>query len=67
MDVEQYRFTQDDAFVPSVVLAGTFAVNSAIMMNYQTMGMSKTGCVHLTTFIFIAGGLLSTVSYFLFR
>ena len=68
MDVaEPYRFTQDDGFVPSMVLTGTFAVNSAIIMNYQTLGMSKTSCVHLTTLIFIAGGLLSTASYFLFK
>lgn len=64
---QPYTFTTDNAFIPSMILAGTFAINSMIMTNYHQMGMSKTACVHLTTFNFIIGGLLSVSSYFLFR
>ena len=63
LDVEQYRMVDDDVFVPSMVLVGTAMVNSYIIMNYGLSHREFT--IRATTCIFIAGGVLSCIIYFI--
>ena len=61
--VEPYRFIDDKAFIPACVLGATCLVNTALITNWN--GQNKSLLVHQTTLIFIAGGLLSVLTYFI--
>ena len=63
LDVEQYRMVDDDVFVPSMVLIGTSLVNGYIIMNYGLSNREFT--IMATTYIFIAGCVISGIIYFI--
>lgn len=60
---DPYRFVEDQAFIPACVLGLTCLVNTALIMSWD--GQNKQALAHQTTLIFIAGGLLSVLTYFI--
>lgn len=62
LEVETYSILQDPAFKPAIVLGAAALVNTLIFMNYK--GDNKQLLVHQTTAIFVVGGLLSVITYF---
>ncbi len=58
------KIKTDPAFKPSLVLAGTFAVNHMVTQSMLRNG-NRQNITRPSTFIFIAGGMLSVAVYFI--
>ena len=61
METQSYPIYQAPAFKPALILGATFAVNTYLFMNYSG---NKQATVQATTAVFIVGGLLSVLTYF---
>lgn len=64
METQSYQFCHDPAFKPALVLGVTFAINSVIFMSYSG-GDKFAQVTRPATIIFVVGGLLSVLTYFI--
>lgn len=63
LSLETAEPVTDDAIIPACVLAGAFLINTALI--YTWNGQDKAKLVNTTTAIFVIGGLLSVLTYFI--